>query len=39
MKNELFKLIDRLENEHSLTVREYRELIEGFDDSLSLYAA
>lgn len=39
MKNELFNSIDKLETEHSLPVGEYQALIEGFDDSLSLYAA
>ena len=39
MKNELFNLTDKLETEHSLPVGEYQALIEGFDDSLSLYAA
>ena len=39
MKNELFNLIDKLETEHSLPVGEYQALIEGFDDSLSQYAA
>ena len=32
-------MIDKLETEHSLPVGEYQALIEGFDDSLSQYAA
>lgn len=39
MKNELFKLIDRLEKEQSLTVNEYRQLIENYDSNLASYSA
>lgn len=39
MKNELFNLIDRLENHHSLTLAEYRQLIESYDEELALYTA
>ena len=39
MKNELFKLIDKLEKEHSLTEYEYGRLINGFDSELSSYSA
>ncbi len=39
MKNELFNLIDKLEKEHSLTLKEYEKLIRGFDSELSEYSA
>ena len=39
MKNELFKLIDKLQNEHSLTEYEYEKLITNFDSDLSGYSA
>ena len=39
MKNELYKLIDTLEAKQSLTVTEYRQLIEGYDSDLAEYTA
>ena len=39
MKNELFNLIDKLEAQQSLTVSEYRQLIEGYDRDLMAYTA
>ena len=39
MKNELIKLIDKLEKEHSLTVVEYQKLIENLDSELMSYSA
>ena len=39
MKNELIKLIDKLEKEHSLTVGEYQKLIENLDSELMSYSA
>lgn len=39
MKNELFSLIDNLEKNRSLTVEEYRKLIENYNRELSLYSA
>ena len=39
MKNELIKLIDKLEKEHSLTVGEYQKLIENCDSELMSYSA
>lgn len=39
MKNELFKLIDKLQKEHSLTEYEYENLITNYDSDLSAYSA
>lgn len=39
MKNELFDLIDRLEKEQSLTVAEYKKLVENYDSDLASYSA
>ena len=39
MKNELFKLIDRLAETHSLTEEEYKALLEGHTPQLADYAA
>ncbi len=39
MKNELTKLIDKLEKEHSLTVGEYQKLIENYDSEIMAYSA
>ena len=39
MKNELFKLIDKLQKEHSLTEYEYENLITNYDSDLLAYSA
>ena len=39
MKNELYTLIDKLEKQHSLTLSEYRQLIDGYDSDLAAYTA
>ncbi len=39
MKNELTKLIDKLEEQHSLTADEYKKLIENYDSDLMAYSA
>ena len=39
MKNELFELIDRLEKEQSLTVEQYKKLIDNCDSDLMMYSA
>ena len=39
MKNELFKLIDKLQKEHSLTEYEYEKLITNYDSDLLSYSA
>ena len=39
MKNELFKLIDKLQKDRSLTEREYETLIKNYDSDLSAYSA
>ena len=39
MKNELYTLIDKLENEQSLTVGEYQKLIDNYDADLASYTA
>lgn len=39
MKNELYKLIDTLEKERSLTLLQYQTLIENYDSDLALYSA
>ena len=39
MKNELYKLIDTLEKDRSLTVAEYKKLIENYDSDLASYSA
>ena len=39
MKNELFKLIDKLGKEHSLAEYEYEKLITNFDSELMAYSA
>ena len=39
MKNELFKLIDKLQKEHSLTETEYETLIKNCDSELIRYSA
>ena len=39
MKNELYTLIDKLEKQHSLTLSEYRQLIDGYDSDLASYTA
>ena len=39
MNNELFNLVDKLELKNSLTVIEYRNLVENYDAHLALYTA
>lgn len=39
MKNELYKLIDTLEKDRSLTVAGYKKLIENYDSDLASYSA
>lgn len=39
MKNELYKLIDKLQKQQSLTVSEYQQLIGGYDEALASYTA
>ena len=39
MKNELFDLIDKLEKQRSLSLEEYKALIESYDGDLSAYSA
>ena len=39
MKNELYKLIDKLQKQQSLTSEEYKALIENYDSDLASYSA
>ena len=39
MKNEFYSLVDKLENEHCLTLGEYQQLLDNFDSDLASYTA